>query len=182
MKTLLFSPKYTNAKNLDVEEVGELDYFSPQPIAKSWPKQVRIRLQGKKKPQDYFPVGPLRIVSSQFKDVCDQLEVGAEFLPIQLLAKDGSDYGQKHYALHILDCVDCMDLENSECTFEDDETEVDEVLSLAIHEEKALGHHLFLVDAPEFIILASDEFADAVAKQKLTGAVFLEPEQWSVSS
>jgi len=174
---------YTKASNLDVEALGGIELFSTHPVFDVWPDQMRIQLRSKGKPQDYFPVGPLRLVSRQLMNVCREFDVEAEFLPVQLITKDGTESDEDFYFCHLLDSVDCFNSEKSKCTYRDaEETWIDELSELVIDEERASGHHLFRVDVPAFIIAASYEFAKAVHNRKLRGAVFLEPKEWSVSS
>lgn len=170
----------TSAKNLDVEDLGDIDYFLTDPISNVWPKQMRIQLLTKKKPHDYFPVGPLRLGSSKFIDACRNFNVNAEFLPVQLLGKDGNEIESSFYVCHLLENVDCFDSKKSKCIYRDEEkTWIDELIDLVIDAKRASGHHLFRIDIPAFIIGASDEFAEAAHRLGLSGTVFIDPADWS---
>jgi hypothetical protein len=178
-KILKFAAK-TRTQNLDVEELGGIDYFSTGPISEAWPKQMRIRLLSKKEPEDYFPVGPLRLVSSRFIEICRDFHVNAEFLPVQMLEKDGAESRHAFHCCHLLDHVDCVDFKKSKITYRNKKTKwIDELVRLVIDEDKAVGHPLFRVDVSLFIIAASDAFAQAAQRLRLSGALFLDPSEWS---
>ncbi|MCE9560439.1 MAG: hypothetical protein K8U57_00135 [Planctomycetes bacterium] len=179
VKILKFKAK-TRALNLDVDDLGEIDHFSTEPISDVWPKRMRIQLLSKSKPEDYFPVGPLRLVSAAFREVCENLHVNAEFLPTQLLEKDGTRSQHQLFFCHLLENVNCFDFKRSEILWRNKRKKwIDELTKLVIDEEKATGHHLFRVDVSLFMIATSDEFSQAAKRVRLTGAVFIEPSEWS---
>src|SRR5436190_11451566 len=92
---------------IDVDKTGAIAITWTDPIADKWPTQIRIQLRSKKKLPDYFPVGELKLTSQPFVDVCRDFKVNAEFLPVQVLDKDGTKSQQTYYFCHVLDMVDC---------------------------------------------------------------------------
>ena len=185
VKVLAFAPNQRRVRNLDIDSLGDVDVYSTTPVISQWPKRLRLEVMKSAPLPDYFSVGPLRLISANLRAVCESLDVDAEYLPITLLRTNKSKSDQDYFFCHLLGSVECFDAKSSKCSYRDKEKQVvDEVTKLVINFQKAekSGKHLFRMEGPAFVILASDTFVERVNGTGVKGMDSIEDHEWSVTS
>jgi hypothetical protein len=100
-------------------EPGDSDWDSVDdiltaPILGSFPV-LTLQCRRREAVPDYFESGSKPIVSAKFRNLAERFSVAAEFLPVNLLDYQGNPArGGPYWFMHMLEEIDCIDLEQSE--------------------------------------------------------------------
>ena len=142
------------------------------PLGQGFPV-VDIALKSSGLLPDFFPVGPLRIVSARIKDVVERLGGHAEFFPVSIRGPGIFPSIGAYFFMHPLDELPCMDAKQSEFTMDDDY--IDRISHFVIDESVARRKPIFRL-AKSFVmpLFVSHELADSLRSSNVTG-VSLEP-------
>lgn len=106
------------------------------------------------------------VVTEKAKEVIEKLSIGSTvFIPVNV--SDFPDLSTKLYAMHIRNHVDdsAIDLSISKCAWET-------IAVYGFHEEQIKGNDMFRLKKNYYGIFVSQNFVQAVRKNKLTGMVF----------
>jgi hypothetical protein len=173
MRIYSFYPNGENAPYLvDESEFGYWwTHFSGKPMRQDWrPPKFSVHCQSR-------PIRDFVSWSLSAPLVTERARAGlealidpyVEFLPFATIK------GQSLYAVNAIEVVDCVDKEASEITYAPDEPERAIAVSKFVFDEKKV-RPLPIFKVPETMhLFVSDAFAEAVVRNKLTGAGFDDP-------
>src|SRR5262249_27446154 len=140
------------------------------------------RINVDKDPFDYFTAGVAIVFSGRLVNTVRPFCHNAEFVPISVMLDGNGPVSEPYFLANIMEQVECLDEVNGQYTYFPDRT-VDQILTLAIDERKATGHHLFWVErAPPILLCASREVQDAVRSARHSGIGFRDVAKWKVIS
>lgn len=144
--------------------------------------ETTIAIRSDAPPTDYFDVGSMMVVSARLRQLLERLDARAEFFRLNVRTAAGDFPGADYYCCNILDRVDGIDRERSEFTlhtkpgFTD---HLDGIQKLVLDETIAGSHVLFrLARGAEYITAVSDELADAIKQEAITGCKCIAPDVW----
>jgi hypothetical protein len=174
--------EYTEARIVRLEEFeSDFSVFHCMPVPGKFPNTTLELIWGYP-PADFFEPGTVFTVSDRLKSVLEEFHVRAEFFPLRVIHRGGEYTERAFYFCNILDCVECLDLERGEYTFETKPgfaDHVSKIRKLAIDETKAARHDLFrIAKGGECIVCTSDRVASRIVERQLTGMKLVAPEDW----
>lgn len=158
----------------NIDAIEEWPTHLHVPLGKGFPV-VDIQIKRSSGPlPDFFPVGPLDIVSGRLKAVIERCGGHAEFLPVSIRGVTLAPTIGAYFYMRSLDELPCMDAKQSEFTMEDEF--IHEIRRFVLDESIAKQRPMFQLEksylSPLFV---SDELADALRAAKISGVQLLPP-------
>jgi hypothetical protein len=157
-----------------VADLRDTKLTLPLPLRGTLPKVIIDVAPGRL--PDYFECGPLRLVSRKLMTIlaaeCRDGEP-IEFIPVDVFQGQAK---HDYWFGHVLDLVECLDLEKSRYTTADGI--VDAIDHLEIVAERTLGHKVFRVAGTyEYLVCVDAALSELIATAS-SGSTFVEPSAW----
>jgi len=167
---------FTEADFVDIDVLDGLRLTAGDPLAAKWPDEVALAVTTEFPPADTFRCGPLRIISKKMLRVFrDRVSAEVfEALPVSVTYRGVRQTG--YYYLNILESHDVLDHQKSDITIEDGL--IEDVDAIVIDDSAVGDRNLFLLDALEVILFASEDLVQALDDAGCTGVAFVAPEDW----
>lgn len=141
-----------------------------------FPENVKVIIRSERPPTDFFMAGPMCVISTTLKKVLESVKVSAEFFPVELQLPSGN-LVRSWFFFNPLESVECLDLQQSSFTSEDNfATNIERLFLYSIQSEPPLYR---IAKTIPVIIAVRDDVAEQVQVQGCTGMIFRNPSEWT---